>query len=164
MPNVLADCAEAVKAALNDADPWPFSQEFECEWSYADWELPLEENRRKGLLVEAVPVSQLSTDPETQGSLKYGPSIDVVVRVYLGPERRAPDGRYNVEEINQYTQLVQDINSFFSFDRFGDNEVFAWDSETGTKIFAAYKPSHLREHHQFTGIVRVPFRCSVIMG
>jgi hypothetical protein len=164
MPNVLADCAQAVADALNNAIAGTFSKEFEAVRSYADWELPLEENQGGNLMVDVVPNSQLTTDVETHGSLKYGPAVDVVVRLGLGPERRKASGRFNIEEIDELALFVLEIAQYFAISRFGDSDQFSFDAEVGTKILAAYMPSHLRQNHQFTGIVRIPFRCSVILG
>jgi hypothetical protein len=49
---------------------------------------------------------------------------------------------------------VQEIAEYFVVDRFGDLESIAWQR---TQILAAFKPSHLRQHRQFTGIIRLTF-------
>lgn len=159
---VLVACAEAVTAALNAAAEETFEQTFEARRSYADWELAFEEDSddRDKLHVDVVPVSQLPIDLETRGSVEYGPQIDVVVRFALGPEHREADGKLTLAQIDALVLFVQQIAEFFASDRFGTSEQFAWDAETGTKILAAYKPSHLRQNHQFTGIVRLAFVAS----
>ena len=162
MPNVLVACADAVVDALN-ADPQTnFGQVFEAERSYADWELALEDdsNQRGQLKVDVVPVGQLATDIETRATLNYSPAVDVVVRVGLGPERRQADGKFTLEEIDALVLLVQGIAEFFSINRIGADSEFSWNAEVGTKILAAYKPTHLRQNHQFTGVVRIPFYVS----
>lgn len=161
-PAVLVACADAVVRTLN-ADPEDnFGQQFEAKRSYADWELAFEDDSddRGRLHVDVVPVSQLPTELETRGSVSYTPSIDVVVRFALGQEFREANGEFTLDQLDALVLFVQRIAEFFTADRFGDAEDFAWDADTGTKIMAAYKPSHLRQHHQFTGIVRIPFTAS----
>lgn len=164
MPNVLVDCASAVVDALNDAPDGTFSQEFEAERSYADWDLPLEENQGGKLKVDCVPVPQLQNELESEGALKYGPAVDIAIRLGLRPERRTATGKFKLEEIDALVQFVQEIAEFFAVDRFGDIEQFAWNPNPGTQILAAHSPKHLRDHHQFTGIVRVPFRTTIVLG
>lgn len=159
MPNVLTDIATVVTDALNGAPAGAFALSFEAVRSYADWELPLEENQGGNLMVDVVPVGKLEGEIETVGSLKYSPDVDIAVRLGLGPERRDANNRFNVAEIDQLVEFVQSIAEYFAIDRFGGLTNFAWDSSRNNRTTIVY--SHLRTHHQFTGIVRIPFTCSV---
>ena len=159
MPNVLAGSASMVTEVLNAAI---FSTSFTAERSYADWTLPLEENQGDNLLVDVVPVGKIEGEIETRGSIKYSPDVDIAVRLGLGPERRQANGRFNVAEIDELVSLVHEIAEFFAIDRFGNQNQFAWDSERNVKIDIVY--AHLRTNHQFTGIVRLPFICSVLIA
>lgn len=160
--SVLAECAQAAVDALNEADT--FSQEFEAERSWADWDLPLEdqpsEREREQVRVDAVPFGDITIELETPGTLKYRLTIDIAVRCRLGPERRGPNGRFNNAELDAFALLTQEIVEFFAVNRIGDSEQFAWDSTDG-KITTFNVPKHLRENHQYTSIIRVPFYASV---
>ena len=119
MPNVLADIATIVTDALNSAPDGTFSQSFEAVRSYADWELPLEENQGGTLMVDVVPVGKLDGDIETRGSLSYSPAVDIAVRLGLGPEKRSVNGRFDVAEVDELVAFVQSIAEYFAVDRFG---------------------------------------------
>lgn len=160
MPDaVLVSVADAVASALNDPDSG-FSQEFEAIRSYADWEDALDDKDSDRLLVDVVPVGILEVELETRGSLIYSPDIDVLVRQRLGPEKRNAGGKFRKEEIDALVYLVQELHEFFCIDRLPDFKDAAWDAEKGTRILAIYKRTHLRQHHQFTGHIRVPFKVS----
>jgi hypothetical protein len=149
-----------VTRALNDAPAGAFGQKFEAVRSYADWELPLEDSGPLDgrVLVDVVPVSTPATEIETRASISYQMQVDIVVRKRLGPENRDAAGRYLLASIDPLVLLVEQINERFTPVRFATPDHVAWDAEAGNRILAAYKPSHLREHHQFTGIVRLGFK------
>jgi hypothetical protein len=157
---ILVATADAVTRVLNDAPAGAFSQKFEAVRSYADWELPLEESSPLDgrVLVDVVPVSTPAMALETPVSISYQVQVDVVVRKRLGPDSRDASGRYLLASIDPLVLLVEQINERFTPVRFATPDNVSWDAETGNRILAAYKPSHLREHHQFTGIVRLGFK------
>jgi len=159
MPNVLADIATVVTSVLNGAPAGTFALSFTAVRSYADWELPLEGNQGSNLMVDVVPVGKMEAEIEAVGSLKYSPDVDICVRLGLGPDKRVVGGRYDVTLIDPYVELLQSIAEYFAIDRFGGLTSFAWDSSRNNRTTIVY--SHLRTHHQFTGIVRIPFTCSV---
>lgn len=154
---ILVATAKAVALALNESTA--FQQKFTAERSYADFDLPLTDaDPSDRVLVDVVPVGMnYGCELTTQTTIDYSPAIDIVVRKRLGPERRQADGRFSPEEIDELVLFVEQINEFFGPNRMQSFDAAAWDAETGTKILAAYMPSHLRQHHQFTGRVRVPF-------
>jgi hypothetical protein len=149
---ILVQVAGAVLDAINAGS---FSQQFVAERSYADWDLALEDDEEGNKLrVDVVPVGPLRTSLETRGSIGYQPSVDIVTRLKLGPERREADGKFTLAEIDALMYFVEELSEFFTAVSLPTFDDATWLS---TEIVAAYKPSHLREFHQFTGIVRVTF-------
>jgi len=148
----LVATADAVLSALADQR---FSQEFEPERSYADWELPLEDSAE--LHVDVVPVNSPDFELETRGSVSYMPQVDIVIRKRLAHDQQEPDGTLVLPEIDDLVYLVEEIAEYFVTDRFGDSDTIVWQR---TQIVAAFKPSHLRQYRQFTGIVRFTFRAA----
>lgn len=146
---ILVSTADAVLAVLAEHR---FSQEFEPQRSYANWELPLEDS--DDLHVDVVPVNSPEFDLETRGSIGYVPQVDIVIRKRLAQDQQEPDGSLILPEIDDLVYLVEEIAEHFVADRFSEVESIAWQR---TQILAAYKPSHLRQHRQFTGIVRLSF-------
>jgi len=146
---ILVSTADAVLSVLSDNK---FSQEFEPVRSYADWELPLEDS--DDLHVDVVPVGSPDMELETRGSIGYTPQVDIVIRKRMAAGQQEPDGTVILPDVDDLVFLVQEIAEYFVVDRFGDLESIAWQR---TQILAAYKPSHLRQHRQFTGIVRLTF-------
>jgi len=146
---ILVSTADAVLSVLSDNK---FSQEFEPVRSYADWELPLEDPDE--LHVDVVPVGSPDMELETRGSISYTPQVDIVIRKRMAAGQQEPDGTLILPDVDDLVFLVQEIAEYFVVDRFGDLESIAWQR---TQILAAYKPSHLRQHRQFTGIIRLTF-------
>ena len=149
MPAILVSTAEAV---LNSLADHRFSQEFEPQRSYADWELPLEDSNE--LHVDVVPVNAPDFELETRGSISYVPQVDIVVRKRLAQDEQEADGSLDLLVIDDLVCLVQQIAEFFVTDRFSEIESIIWQQ---TQILAAFKPLHLRQYRQFTGIVRLTF-------
>lgn len=156
MTAVLVSVANAVTDALNGAS---LSQRITAVRSYADWELPLEDSDPSDvLLVDVVPVGMnYGTELASRDTLDYSPAIDVVVRKRLGPDKRQAGGTFTLAEIDELVLFMEEINEYFTAARLATYTEAAWDSEIGTKILAAYIPSHLRQHSQFTGRLRIPF-------
>ena len=146
---VLVTTADAVLNVLADND---FSQDFEPQRSYADWDLPLEDS--DDLNVDVVPVNAPDFELETRESISYAPQVDIVIRKRLVQEEQEADGSLVLSVIDDLVYLVQQIAEFFVTDRFSEVESIIWQR---TQILAAYKASHLRQHRQFTGIIRLTF-------
>src|SRR5262245_24348316 len=105
---VLTRIAEGVLAEVSKGQ---FSQDFEAERSYADWELPLEE--ADCLRVDVVPVSNMPVALQTRGDASYKPSVDIVVRRKFGvPDQEERRGRIAIEEIDALVGLVEEIHQF----------------------------------------------------
>jgi hypothetical protein len=150
---VLVRTPKAVLAALQAAPDGTFLEKLQPERSYADWEEPLTDS---GVLkVDVVAVSVLPSELATRGSIIYAPGVDIVVRKKFDESaHRESDGRIKLEEIDALVLLVQQIDAFFTAKHLSGADDGAWEK---SNILAAYKPSHLRLHHQFTGIVRITF-------
>jgi hypothetical protein len=146
---VLVSTADAVLNALAGAS---LSQMIEPRRSYADWELPLEGS--SDLQVDVVPVNGPDFELETRHSISYSPQVDIVIRRALGQDEQEEDGSLVLAEIDDLVYLVEQIAEFFVTDRFSEVESIIWQR---TQILAAYKASHLRQHRQFTGIIRLTF-------
>ena len=146
---ILVSTADAVRSALADHR---FGQEFEPVRSYADWELPLEDSDE--LHADVVPVGSPDMELESRGSIAYAPQVDIVIRKRMAKEQQETDGTLILPEIDDLVLLVQEIAEYFMADRLTEFEDAAW---AGTQMLAAFKPSHLRQYRQFTGIVRLTF-------
>ena len=84
---------------------------------------------------------------------------DIVVRQKLSvPEQDPSTGRIELAEIDVLVGLVLEIHQFFLAARLASYDMAVWDK---TEVRAAYIPKHLRQHRQFTGIVRVTFDVSI---
>jgi hypothetical protein len=91
---------------------------------------------------------------ETRGSIGYAPQVDIVIRKRMAAGQQEADGTLILPDVDDLVFLVQEIAEYFVVDRFGDLESIAWQR---TQILAAFKPSHLRQHRQFTGVIRLTF-------
>ena len=150
--DVLEKVATGVTSALAGG---AFSQTFTAERSYADWELPLDDAAADALRVDVVPVNNPETDLETRGQVNYKAAADIVVRKKLNiPEQDPSTGRIAIAQIDALVAFVLEIHQFFLAARLASYDSAVWDK---TEIRAAYIAKHLRQHRQFTGIVRVTF-------
>jgi hypothetical protein len=154
MPSVLIQVADEVVTTLNSALPGTFSQTFEAERSYADWELPLEDSAPQDrVLVDVTPVPPLESELETRGSIAYRPAVDIIVRRRITPSQRDANGKLLLAEIDALVLFVEELAEFFTTDQLATSTA-RWAE---TEIRRAFVPTHLREKHQFTGIIRVTF-------
>lgn len=154
--DVLEKVATGVTSALAGAT---FSQTFTAERSYADWELPLDDDAADDLRVDVVPVNNPATELEARDQVNYTVAADIVVRKKLNVAEQDPStGRIELAEIDALVALVLEIHQFFLAARLASYDSASWDK---TEVRAAYIPKHLRQHRQFTGIVRVTFDVSL---
>lgn len=148
---VLVDVADALVWELTTR---PFSLAFACERSYADWELPLEESA-DALRVDVAPVGTMPADLDTREASEYRPACDIVVRRRMLPANYVTSTkRLSLAKVDELVKLVEEIHDFLCAERLSKLPDAVWQE---TRILAAYKPSHLRTYHQFTGIVRVTY-------
>lgn len=102
-----------------------------------------------------MPVGTTPADLDTREASEYRPACDIVVRKRMLPEDYVPETkRLSLAKVDELVRLVEDIHDFLCAERLSKLSEAVWQE---TKILAAYKPSHLRQHHQFTGIVRVTY-------
>lgn len=167
MTAILVQVAEAIREELEDAD---FGVPLAPVRSYADWDLELEDAGE--LHVDVVPFSAKASI-ETRSSLVYSVSVDVGIRKRLGfDEQHADTGQVVNEEIDALLQLTQDIGEYFSpiGELGGLLEAIpeaSWsvdmgssfrESSSGTDFQIMYDRDHLREHRQYTAIIRFNYR------
>lgn len=142
-------------AALNGAPEGTFASKFHAERSYADWDLPLEDSAPAGqVLVDVTPVPPIATELASRADIRYAPAVDVIVRRRLTPEQREADGKLALTEVDSLVLLVEQIAEFFTPARLVTYDAAAWES---TEVLRQVVPAHLREHHQFTGQIRLTF-------
>ncbi len=151
MPNVVESVAAAVLAEVLGGT---WSLPFESDWSYADWELPLEEVA--DLRLDVAPSPELPVELDNQSSLSSQVGIDLVLRQRFGGQDLDQEimGRVKRDLVSARVALLLELNAHFTKDRFEQFEAAAW---VATRIKTLYVPVHLRTRHQFTGIVRLTF-------
>jgi hypothetical protein len=157
MASVLIQTSDAVAAELNIPTGHTWSLQFIAERTYADFDLPLEDDAIRGkLLCDVVPVSRLITDLESRGgSVAYEPSIDIVFRKKFEPaDAQEDDGRLTKAAVDELVALVEEVNEHFTPTALTTTDAATWKS---TEIVAAVMHKHLREFNQFTGIIRLTF-------
>jgi hypothetical protein len=163
--SVLVEAADAIVATLAAG---AFSQAFTPVRSWAQWQRPFEIAEAVGLQVDVVPVSALDNDLSTRKSVKYSPAIDVVVRKKFGPAdlEEVPGenaARVKFSQVAELVALLEEIHQALKAKRLGAagpdlQGNVAWESD---RILAAYMPTHLRNHHQYTGVIRLTYAVNV---
>jgi hypothetical protein len=146
--------ASAIVAALNAGT---FSQTFAPVRSYAQWQRPFEVAEAVGLQVDVVPFSPMADDLFTRGSVKYSPAIDIVIRKKFAAEdlEEVPgenEARVKAQLVDALVALLEEINQALIARRIGTGGKVVWQD---TRILATYIPKHLRENHQYTGVIRL---------
>lgn len=154
MPNVIESVADAVLAEVA-AQSWAL--EFTSEWSYADWELPLEEVT--DLRLDVVPWPELPVELDDRNSLSNEVSLDLILRQRFGGQDLDQEkaGRVKRDLVTARVAQLLELNRHFTIDRFASFDSAVW---TGTRIKTLYFPSHLRTKQQYTGIVRLTFEAN----
>lgn len=151
---VVVAIAKGVTAELAGAT---LSQSFVPVRSYGDWAKPLEDALPESgtLTVDVVP-SKTGVEVALQNNneLRYLVPVDIAIRRRFGKDKHV-DGRVAIEEIDALMLLVQEVHELFTPNQLNEPEAASWRS---TKVVVAPHPVHLRDHRQFTGIVRVTYR------
>jgi len=160
---VEVDIAEAIKDELNGHD---FGIAFCAERSEADVSVPL---TTLGLLrVDVVPWLP-QQELETRGDVEYTVDVDVLIRKRFEPsEQQITNGRITTEDTDRLRQLRQDIGEFFlpSSPTQGSRRLsnFTVASLREVKVMAGLVRGHLKQHHQFTGWLRLTFVVDRVAG
>jgi len=154
----------AAKSVLEMLRAAEFSQRgFILERSYADWdhehnksdELAIDESDKLRVDVVSHTISQ-TMDLSSRTSVQFTSPIDIAVRRKFGQDKQdKATGRINVEELDALMLFTQEIYVLLTKKRLKNDLQHVWE---GLEIVAAPLRQHLRELHQFTGIVRVTFR------
>ncbi len=163
---------KAVTAMVQAAsDAKQLSQKFSADQGYADWDLKLEDldslrlQERDKLRVDVVThTTQQDHAAITRGGkVRYTVPIDIAIRRKLGADKQDDDtGEISVEAKDVLMQLVFEIASLFTLQRLAEFQAGVWDQEKGgTTIPVCPDKTHLREHRQFTAIIRIFFRVDV---
>lgn len=161
MASILIQTADAIVTELNTPTGHTWSLEFTAERSYADWDLALDDTAQRGvLLCDVVPVSRLPVALETQSSVAYSPAIDVVFRKKFEPaDAQVDDGKITLSAVDELVTLVEEVNEYFAAMRLTGFDSAVWDPSRDIELTAVIH-RHLREHDQYTGIIRLPFLAS----
>jgi len=160
MPSALVQVADAVTAAIAGHD---FGIKFECERSYPNWDLKLEE--AGCLRVDVVPVRHISSTPAGRGGpdvnpINYRCAVDIGVRKKFGfSDQRATDGRTVIAEIDRLVELVEQIHGFIS--AWQQRNILSNIKWGETDIRASYVGDHLKDWPQFTGLIGLTFTAKV---
>lgn len=166
MPDaVIVAVAKAVTEELNNAAQGAFPAPFTAERSWADWDEVLK--RLGDLKVEVVPAEPNNPrlTQATRSEWEYTVSINICVRQKLGQDAQDDEtGRVDKERVDTLVLLVQRIAEYFapalgqSGRRLEDLPEAVLEVPDGGAIVASYVREHLRNHRQFTGIVRLVYR------
>jgi hypothetical protein len=158
---ILVQVANAVTQQLTSAPPLTFSESFTPQRSYADWDLPLEQISDE-LLCDVVPVNNPKSELEERGAVQYLAQVDIVLRRrFKLADQDTGTGRVPLALVDALVKVVEELHEFFCGERmtaFSPEEADRMGTWESTEVLAAYRKDHLRQHRQFTGIVRVTFR------
>ena len=153
--SLLIALADLVTASLNEAQ---FGVDgFVAERNYADWEDTLKDLDQ--LHIDVVPVGHPASELATRGSTAYVCRIDIGIRKRFGEaDQDTSTGRVGMEAVDKLVLLVERIHEHFAHSdnrRLSDTIDAAWNDTT---IRSSWDRPHLREHRQFTGIIRLGYR------
>lgn len=151
---LLHDTAEAVRQLLNDA---PLSVPVEAELCY-DTELPLED---LDTLHVSVLAASLVQEPSSRASVAYNIGIDVAVRYRFGVyDQVATTRAIDVDSVGAYVSLLEEIAEHLADpDKRVLTGVAGQPAWVSNEIRFPWVPQQLREHRQYTGILRATFFC-----
>ena len=170
MAAVCVEVADAVVAMIRNRQ---FNLDFVLERSYAEWDLELKELDNLELQESdklRVDVVAHTTDQEvnlqTRSKVGMIVPVDIAIRRKFGPDKQDPDtGRVLLAEVDALMEFTQKLYLMFMPTRLTSFPDATWDEENGgTTIEVAPMRQHLRELHQFTGIIRVVFKASLEIG
>ena len=156
MSSILLATADALVAELNTH---VFDPPFTAARSYADASYELA--AATGTLhCDVVPASELKTELSDRGSIRYLPTVFVVLRKKFGAADIEQVGgseetRVKASVIDPLVALVEAVNEWLcGLRRLAGLPDAVWDS---TNIEADVVHKHLREWSQFTGIIKMTY-------
>jgi hypothetical protein len=156
MSSLLLAVADALAEELSAHG---FSRPFTAARTYADAEYQLE-TADGTLQCDVVPASELKTELDERGSVRYLASVFVVFRQKFAEadiEQVAASelARVKAPAVDPLVALVEEVNEFLTgVARLTNYPVAVWSS---TNIEAAIVHKHLREWSQFTGIIKTAY-------
>lgn len=165
------DVANAVVARIAEASQADaLCQRVEPQRSYAEWDLELskmdniEVRDLDKLYCDVVAhMSDEAVEPSSRTSIRYKVPVDIMLRRKFGQDKQDDDrGGVKIEEVDALLLLQTQIHLLFMLNRFGSDTFAVWDGENGgTSILWAPHRDHLRNFHQFSGLIRIVFRVDV---
>ena len=156
MSSVLLAVADAVAA---DLIAHTFSVPFSAARTYADAEYQLDA-ADDSLQCDVVPASELKTELNDRGSVRYLASAFVVFRRKFAGEHIEQVGsteqtRVKAASVDPLVGLVEEASEWLTAqERLTNHPNAVWNS---TNIEAAVVHKHLREWSQFTGIIKTTY-------
>lgn len=157
MKAVLVEVAEALTCALNKHD---FGLPVSAKRSYADFAEVLEDLDE--LHVDVVPAQHDEADLNSRDSVGYRVGLDIGIRKrFATAETDSLTGRIAIEHIDRLILLVESVHQFLCH----EDQRQLTDSATWyeTTIRSTYYPPDLKEHRQFTSIIRVTYDATVAL-
>jgi hypothetical protein len=157
MPNLIIDPADAIAAELND---YTFTPPLEFERTYADWSIALE--NASTLRGDVVPVQDPECELETRGSLIYRPRYDIVLRKKFAPADLESVAGHNERRVKKtavdpLVNLLIDVNTRLAARLLANDQDAVWEVP---QIVAVVVHKHLKQWHQYTGIIRLTYAIS----
>lgn len=156
MSSVLLAVADALAA---DLSAHTFSVPFAAARSYADAEYELDA-AGDSLQCDVVPASELKTELDDRGTVRYLASAFIVFRrKFAGGDIEqvgaSEQTRVKASVVDPLVGLVEEANEWLTAqERLTNHPDAVWNS---TNIEAAVVHKHLREWSQFTGIIKTTY-------
>lgn len=159
-PSDLITVAQAIADTTNDNNLTTWAAPFQAVRSYADWDEKLE--AFDTLHVDVVPVGFTRSELADRGHIEHDIAVDIGVRQRFSQEHQDPEtGRLFNAPLDVMSALLQQLAEYWMKDRLtkhpGDCE---WQE---TVIRTPYARDHLREHRQFTGIIRITHQVTKVL-
>lgn len=149
MASASVQVAEAVKKTLNAAQLTPA---FEAKRNYADWDEKLED--LDTIHVDVMPAGFYKAELETRATTVFGCLIWIVVRKRFTDQEQLDDNTIDPDKIDEMVALCEAIHLLLAAERLATFDDAAWDE---TMVKTEFDRKHLREHGQFTGVLRVGY-------
>jgi len=157
MTAILTAVADAVTAELN---AHTFEPPFEAARTFVDWDSAVLEGEPETLTVDVVPVSDLKTELDDRGHVRYLAAADVVIRNKFGSANLeaiagTDTARVKHAAVDPLVALVELVHEYLAQQqRLTELAAAVW---VETAIRHAVLHAHLRQHHQFTAIIRATY-------
>jgi hypothetical protein len=149
--------ADAIVSLLNSHT---FGVEFQAERNYADWDETLEE--MDTLHVDVVPAGYKRAELVDRATTGFLCLVNIAVRKRFDLNEQLDDNRIDQDAIDDLVTLSEAIHSALATRRLDTpNYDPIWQE---TEMSLQFDRKALREHRQFTAILRVGFLVPVVNG